>query len=133
MWLNKTEHEIAGEKRNRRLARAALAIVSWLALLVFVTSSPGWQPRWPGHGVWPRLLPSAAAWNFAAGAFALGAALLLRRLRKRDLSVMICEGCQRLKLADGDRRCSCGGMFRPLNEMKWVDGPHNGNPMPRGT
>ena len=97
-------------------------MASWLALFIFATSSPGWQ--WWRAGNWgsPRHLPSPVAWNMAAGVFCLAAALLLRRLHPRDWKVIVCQQCQKVAVQDGAWKCACGGMFRRMSEMKWLEG-----------
>jgi hypothetical protein len=46
-----------------------------------------------------------------------------RQALAKGTGTVICDHCNTVKSADGQIKCRCGGCFRPLEEMKWIDRP----------
>ena len=58
----------------------------------------------------------------AVVAVLLPAAWLHNRRAQRDgKNTLVCDHCNRVKLADNQLRCECGGQYFTLAEMKWIE------------
>jgi hypothetical protein len=44
-----------------------------------------------------------------------------RRARGKGNETVVCDACNRVKLADEQPACTCGGRYVPLAEMNWVN------------
>jgi len=83
-----------------------------LLLCAIVSSRPGWSHN-------PAIRISAALF---AG-FLLLAWYQRARWNRVRSTVQICDQCNKVNSSDGKGECACGGKFRPLASMKWIDSP----------
>jgi len=104
MWIPKPASEVAAEIRIRRQRYISLAVVAAACV---------------GGG--------AAIFSIWLALPAGGAVLLAGLWRCRSTvpghPTMICQQCNKVKIADAQTGCACGGRFYHLHEMKWADVP----------
>jgi hypothetical protein len=112
MWIKKSNQELKGELRARRVAAGLCALTATFLVCVFGLSQAGFIFATGG-----RLLAVLVA----------GAMLLVwyRNAHKRRLrsNVRVCEQCNLVKLQDRQEACICGGRFASMCEMKWLEKP----------
>jgi hypothetical protein len=115
MWIKKSPVEIIWGRRLRLLFAASLNVflgVSLLYILVRLFGFLGVLPRSPVSGyiccaVIAVILPAAFWADGRAG--------------RKSKNTLVCDRCNRVKLADGQLTCQCSGHYRTLDEMKWID------------
>ena len=133
MWIAKTPDELSSAGKSRRFLRRVAAVVGCIALLYLVVTSRLWQRLDLGFVTLPiaPLFPGA---GWIALALALGAIYVLRREPGIGRAkTQICQKCNRIKTDDGSSQCGCGGEFRSIHEMKWVEGFPAGGKSAEGT
>ncbi len=115
MWIRDTRSE-AIPNRHEKLLFATLVDVllasgAWY-VLIELSVLMGVLPddsvsTWLGCAVIAAVLP--AAW-FAD-----------HRESHENCRTLMCDGCHHVKSCDGQSACKCGGRYRSVAEMKWIN------------
>jgi len=124
MWILKSPNELNTADRKFRMLRGLLGLLCCLGLLYLVGTSSLWHGLDVGFATLPlkSVIPGAVLPRVIA-ALLLGTLYgLARKRRASGLKTLVCPNCNRLKTNDGVSRCDCGGTFRGIHEMKWVEG-----------
>jgi len=123
MWIKKTDVEIRRSKKQRRVREIANAILLWAGLSIITAAVPGW-------GEWSvtvatfndflNRLPAKMFWFSAVAAFYFWPPFGKGK-NAANSTTLICPDCEKVKAADGNLVCPCGGRFVDIDEMKWID------------
>jgi hypothetical protein len=124
MWIRMSQSEAASARRKelirKALLDALLGLVLWYVLVrlfMYFGAMPRESVSWAvGCAVVIVILP--ASW------------LGYRQARRNGNDTLVCDRCNLLKLADGQRACECGGEYFALSEMKWIKPAANQAPSP---
>lgn len=124
MWIRKTFEERSAEKRAA-IIRNFFYLIVFYAVASFLTICAG---RLLGRQVSNQ---AAAVDGAILTVLILGLVSLLGAERRRSLRhTVVCERCNCVKSSDGENKCTCGGNYFSLSEMKWsspsVDQPPSG-------
>ena len=126
MWKPKTDEELNLDlKQREKTARLCgiLCVFLFLILEVFVNKFIGTQ-AYRGASFGPtmtwmqilRMIPRLLSFS------SIGGILIYLALRKfNNNTTQICLKCGKLKRFNKVEDCDCGGKFRLLNEMKWIE------------
>ena len=124
MWIEKTRNELNASERKARLLRGLLALIAWTGLAYLAATSSVWRSLSGGSVSLPikSVIPGPVLpWIIAV--VLIGALYWLRRTRPTaNFKTQVCPLCNRIKTNDGVSHCDCGGVFRGIHEMKWVEG-----------
>jgi len=124
MWIEKTRYELNTAEKKSRLRRGFMALLCWAGLAYLSASAGFWHNLDLGFITLPvkSVVPGAVLpWLIAAAL--IGALFWLRQTNPSNKpQTVVCPLCNRVKTNDGIQRCDCGGVFRGIGEMKWVEG-----------
>ncbi len=119
MWEKRQPEEVLEVRRYRKRHRVKGAIVFGALITLGTSLSFGWREAGdrgrflvPAQEILTRL-PMTIAFGTLAG-------LLSYIVDKRKKPTVVCSKCGTVKHAGDSARCSCGGHFENIEEMKWV-------------
>jgi hypothetical protein len=147
MWVKKTEKEIENDNKVKigfwtkfnqgKLSPFLMALVIsifFILLFLFIELFIGQPlPRYPyGHGGFGDKIkfseiPNELHFYFKIGLFIFIIIFICfypwkkGELNKKLGETYICDKCNSLKKDDGNYFCKCGGVYRDLKEMKWIE------------
>jgi hypothetical protein len=120
MWIKCTEEEIVAAKSKAKRKRLYLAIFIGVLCFAFITFTHGkWSYRYGSFSVTLKEMPFRLPFGIIAGIVI--AWLFYRRLKKANITTVICLNCGKTKYEDAESECACGGHFEDVITMKWVD------------
>jgi hypothetical protein len=112
MWIRKSATEVKSDRGASRRRNYLTGVGLLLLVCAIASSRPGWS------------LPAGVRIFAAIFTGIILLAWLQRRRGSRARStVQVCDRCNSVKISDGRTDCACGGIFVPLEAMKWVDSP----------
>ena len=117
MWIKKTPAEIVEDSRKRKRDRLKGAIAVGVVTVVLVSITKGWHSVYRGGGFFASAdeIPRRLVMALIFGAFV---GLLFYRFRPRSRTV-VCSSCGKTGFIGDTSRCSCGGQFERLDDVKW--------------
>lgn len=123
MWVAKSavEVETARKRREREAVFIALALAVLLGAWLTCCRKTRDGPALKEPADMRRDFPVAVCLGLLIGGLAS------RADRKRQRRV-VCPVCETSKLADGGFNCPCGGRFRDLDELRWIEPEPNPGP-----
>jgi hypothetical protein len=115
MWIRKTTSEVILARRAKLLRTTGLSVLLgaglWYILvrffMIFDVLPRDAVSECVACAVIAVILPAAWFDNW--------------RTERKGKSTIICDRCNRVKAADGQLGCNCGGQYFTLAEMKWID------------
>ena len=118
MWIERTPEELKEVESKRLQKRIGIAALVALGVtvgpLIYMKESPGGPTRRPMEfDDWLKILPFTLFLGVIAGWFFL--------MFYRGKQMVVCPKCDTTKSADSIWDCSCGGTFRYIDEMKWIE------------
>ncbi|MDD5571838.1 MAG: hypothetical protein PHD97_11880 [Bacteroidales bacterium] len=125
MWIRKTEFELIESRNKKEKNSRKMGLMGFIFVLTFFILIDKYygeaKGRFVPHGApltWTDIyykLPYYIALSLIIGI------LLYLSLRKIKKTTLICPNCGRKKNFDNIFECSCGGTYKNIEEMKWVD------------
>jgi len=123
MWCERSVEEKRTYMSQRRRNRIYLAIIATIAVTIgFSLFRSGIEAANSGRSYFvteisdiPMRVPGALICGLFVGVVTL--------LVYGKQSTMICSSCGESKRDDGNTVCVCGGLFRDIHDIKWVDNP----------
>jgi len=118
MWVKRTPAEVVEVRRYRRRHRIRTAIwlcvfVSILTIFMFGWRAAGDRGRFlVPAGEIPARLPVSMVFGVIIG--------VIYFAFERRKPTVVCPKCGVTQYAGDSERCSCGGRFEDIEEMKWV-------------
>jgi hypothetical protein len=119
MWVKRTDKEILKAKRDAKFWRMCRAILAgiFICLLTIFFRARGWSVIYPTNRIpfdeVPERIPSSLVFGVLIAWFVYRFPLKIRR-------TMVCAHCGATKFEDSEYKCSCGGHFENLENMKWI-------------
>ncbi|MFZ4398799.1 MAG: hypothetical protein ACOYO1_02100 [Bacteroidales bacterium] len=147
MWVRKTENDnqTDNKKQDLHLKNSKFQeisnylddhiIISCISLYLFFVSMVFFSFKISGNGPrhssyptkrsplsWEEAFSQLPAILFMGLIFIVFVYFLLKYNPKTSFrNPCVCEKCQKIKEVDRSINCKCGGVFRKIDEMKWVD------------
>jgi len=126
MWKPKTKDELLKEERKKEKDAKLIGVFFFLFipfLLTVLTKFIGTQAyRGAPLGQtlsWTEILRTLPFMFFVSS---IGGILMYLTFRKYNyVSTQVCPKCGKIRPLDKNENCACGGKFRLLSEMKWVE------------
>lgn len=112
MWNQKLPKELSAERRNTIIRALYCTVLLWAAIcyaLVHLTDTLNLPLGDLSQGLIAAALALASVWIYQW------------RSNRALHTTLVCDRCNCLKCSDGQARCRCGGKYRSLAEMKWID------------
>jgi len=119
MWIPKSTTEVIADTKARTRRRVSLAVAASAGIGYCVARCSVWQAL-PAGGLAEPLRWIAAG---TAASAVLAASYCWCHSARHKCSTMVCPQCNRVKTADAEPRCPCGGKFLCLHEVKWAEVP----------
>ena len=117
MWVKKKPAEVVEARRLRKRDRVKSAVFIGMFVTVLTTCVMGWREAADrGHflvalAAIPRRLPASLFFGVISG-------LLYHRFGSRK-PIGVCAKCGAVGYTADSARCSCGGEFKDIEDMKW--------------
>ena len=118
MWVDRTQEEIEKVRQQRLYQDIGVASFVWIISTILIAAFP--KRKELGGMIDPIAMDEIARRIPVAMGIGIGIALIYLYYR-RQRQTLICPKCDSTKFSDGHGTCSCGGQFRPLDEMKWIE------------
>lgn len=120
MWIDRTQEEIVEAKRRRFRGDLSVGLISWLLATLLMAGLRGKGHAYPGivqdEMEFYSRLPSSALVSLLV----IGLSLIIYR-RSPTHPTFICTACDQIREGKGPNACSCGGEFKPADQLRWVD------------
>lgn len=131
-WILKDEQEYRKQSKKRKFS-PEIQIMCFFMFLIFsiIGEKIGWGPELYGFSepaTWQeifRFLPKLILLCCAASGILYIIQIFLPKKWSGEDPVVICKRCGKVKTADMQKVCICGGRFDEIEKYKWVSDPDN--------
>ena len=119
MWVARTAKEQKEFARHQRAGRFGLAFLAFLGSSLLMTFIRAGSEAVAQDSC---IVPIADVIQRVPISLLIGVCLgVICFLCSNKKSTLICSRCEEAKVDDGNYCCSCGGVFKRLDDIKWVD------------